>query len=518
MGRRAAPDAVGRRRAAARRVGRPRARHRARAGRRPRSERPSSRELVRRARCTIVRERDRASRSREHGDDCGGCGYVAACPAHPTGAHYGRRRDLLPGIVHAHADRPRHLAPVPPRLAQPVPALDPGERQRARHRARPAGARRAAVRPRARLVPRRRPRRRRARRARLRRPTTACAPSSRDHARRCPDPRGALGHEITRRGSTASRGRRSWRRRGIDALWVHDGVLDARDYKTGQVWSDQRRPTTARRGSRRGCSRRSPRRAGSGCGSRSSTSRPTCVEDPEPFEPDADDLRAIEEELRADGRARCAPRPTSRASPTPTCADPAATARSAPTRPSPGVPVWPMVEAEDGRHHGRVTSCNPSHPRPRRRCSGGAPPSAARAAGPDTSSTMLHDRRRLPAVRAALRARGGLLGRRARDQHRPHRRGVHRRRSSSRSCSPRPTSRWRRCSPILVPLMIAACRSSATRSRRPIWVAVDRALAPAPRPDERLDEQMVGFRSGIPAVRPRLRCSLHDAQGTARLS
>ena len=50
-------------------------------------------------RVTIVRERadDPVARS---GRDCGGCAVVSACPEHRKGAHYGRKRDLLPGILH----------------------------------------------------------------------------------------------------------------------------------------------------------------------------------------------------------------------------------------------------------------------------------------------------------------------------------------------------------------------------------------------------------------------------------
>ena len=74
-----------------------------------------------------------------------------------------------PGHPARHADQPRHLAPVPARMAQPPPVRHPGERQPSWSRARPADARRAAVRARARVVPRRRPRGRRARRPRVRR-------------------------------------------------------------------------------------------------------------------------------------------------------------------------------------------------------------------------------------------------------------------------------------------------------------------------------------------------------------
>jgi hypothetical protein len=54
-----------------------------------------------------------------------------------------------------------------------------------------------------------------------------------NHAQRCPSPARALGHELevvrlSRRGPV-------WIGTGrLDAVWVHDGILDVRDYKTGR--------------------------------------------------------------------------------------------------------------------------------------------------------------------------------------------------------------------------------------------------------------------------------------------
>jgi hypothetical protein len=55
------------------------------------------------------------------------------------------------------------------------------------------------------------------------------------HARRCPDPADAVGHELTQI--------RFWSRPGppfvasarLDAVWRHDGLLDVRDFKTGRA-------------------------------------------------------------------------------------------------------------------------------------------------------------------------------------------------------------------------------------------------------------------------------------------
>lgn len=53
-----------------------------------------------------------------------------------------------------------------------------------------------------------------------------------NHARRCPAPAPALGHELDV--VRVHRGGPVWIATGrLDAVWVHDGVLDVRDYKTG---------------------------------------------------------------------------------------------------------------------------------------------------------------------------------------------------------------------------------------------------------------------------------------------
>jgi PD-(D/E)XK nuclease superfamily len=83
----------------------------------------------------------------------------------------------------------------------------------------------------------------------------------------------------------------------IDAVWVHDGLLDARDYKTGRVELDRvgddprarvqawlLAPAAARRGLRL--------RVSYECLAAET------VDDPRPYEPDADELDTIEEELR----------------------------------------------------------------------------------------------------------------------------------------------------------------------------------------------------------------------------
>jgi hypothetical protein len=82
----------------------------------------------------------------------------------------------------------------------------------------------------------------------------------------------------------------------IDAIWVHDGILDARDYKTGQRWHDRvaddpsawvQAFVLAPHAQRRGLRLRL----------RYEYLAPEVDEDPEPFEPDDDDLEQLAHKL-----------------------------------------------------------------------------------------------------------------------------------------------------------------------------------------------------------------------------
>lgn len=83
----------------------------------------------------------------------------------------------------------------------------------------------------------------------------------------------------------------------IDAIWIHDGVLDARDYKTGSRFSDRVADISAARvqafvlgpaALSRGLRLRL----------RYEYLQPEIDDDPEPWELDDDDLTAVEEEIR----------------------------------------------------------------------------------------------------------------------------------------------------------------------------------------------------------------------------
>jgi hypothetical protein len=84
----------------------------------------------------------------------------------------------------------------------------------------------------------------------------------------------------------------------IDAIWVHDGLLDARDYKTGALWHARVRDVPAAHvqafvlapAARK---RRLQLRL------RYEYLQPEIDDDPEPWEPDDEELDAVEEELRA---------------------------------------------------------------------------------------------------------------------------------------------------------------------------------------------------------------------------
>ena len=118
-----------------------------------------------------------------------------------------------------------------------------------------------------------------------------------NHERKCPTPAEAVGHEL----ELARFHGKPWppfmATARVDAVWAHDGVLDARDYKTGNVWhqrvADDPRaavqlfvlaPLAQERGLRLRL-RYEHLAAG-------------IDDDPEPWEPDEGELEAVSERLR----------------------------------------------------------------------------------------------------------------------------------------------------------------------------------------------------------------------------
>ena len=83
----------------------------------------------------------------------------------------------------------------------------------------------------------------------------------------------------------------------IDAVWIHDGLLDARDYKTGAPWVERVQDDPAARLQAWILARYAQQR-GLTLRLRYELLAAEVVADPEPFEPDADELEAIGEEVR----------------------------------------------------------------------------------------------------------------------------------------------------------------------------------------------------------------------------
>jgi hypothetical protein len=162
------------------------------------------------------------------------------------------------------------------------------------------------------------------------------------HARRCPSPCEAVGHEM----ELARFHREPWppfmATARLDAVWVHDGMLDARDYKTGKVWyasvgEDPRAlvqayvlaPLAAARGLRLRI--------------RYEHLATEVEEDPEPWEPDADELASAEERMRSHVEAVHAETQWEGVADVATCGY--CRFRSiCPDSASAGEPLWPMVD------------------------------------------------------------------------------------------------------------------------------------------------------------------------------
>jgi hypothetical protein len=295
------------------------------------------------SRVAVVEERI-ADPSAEPGYDCGGCGFVAACPEHRRGAHYGRRRDLLPGILHVTPTsldtwrrcprewRNRHLLGIPASDSHPGPVHGQQMHDVLRFVHEQGSCRDATH---------------------VDDVLLAHGFDDNDrmrgelarHTQRCPDPAQALAHELTRARFSHHPTTPFMATARLDALWLHDGLLDARDYKTGQVWSDRVADDAQ---ARLQAWVLAPLAEARGLRLRVAFEHLNAevVDDPEPFLPDADDLLAIEAELRAEVteiRSEVAfagvadPDVCHRCNYRSICPDSAVA----------GVPMWPVVDAED---------------------------------------------------------------------------------------------------------------------------------------------------------------------------
>lgn len=293
-------------------------------------------------RLQIVRERTEDPTA-SNGDDCRGCGYVAACPEHPSGAHFGSRRDFLPGIVSVTPTgldtwhrcrrdwRNAYVLSIPSsdNAGNTVHGQQVHDLLRFIHR---SGSCQDDAHIRDALE------------ANGFEPDTRVHVELTNHARRCPTDAVALGHEITRARFHRKPMPPFMATARLDALWQHDGILDARDYKTGQVWSEQ---LSLDRQARLQAWVLAPLAEQRGLRLRIAFEHlsPDVDEDPEPFEPDADDLAAIEEELRATVEAMRTESDYRGVADSEVCRT--CRYRSiCPDSASIGVPIWPAVDAE----------------------------------------------------------------------------------------------------------------------------------------------------------------------------
>jgi PD-(D/E)XK nuclease superfamily len=284
-----------------------------------------------------------ATPTAEQGADCGNCTFVAACPEHRKGAHHGKRRDLLPGIIHVTPTnldcwrrcprewRNQYLFNIPASDTDPSPVH--GQQMhdvlRLVHE---GGSCRDQVhvddvleghgfdandRMRGELA---------------------------RHTIRCPDRAETLGHELTRARFSHHPTAPFMATARFDALWVHDGVLDARDYKTGQVWSERVAEDAQ---ARLQAWVLEPLADQLGLRLRIAFEHLAAevVDDPEPFLPDGEDLVAIEAELRHEVEAIRAETTFSGVADADVCHR--CRYRSiCPDSAVQGVPMWPVVEEE----------------------------------------------------------------------------------------------------------------------------------------------------------------------------
>jgi hypothetical protein len=117
------------------------------------------------------------------------------------------------------------------------------------------------------------------------------------HAARCPQGAVALGHEVDCVRFHREPMPKFLASARIDAAWVHDGTLDARDYKTGSPWGDLADDVRAR--VQAWVLAPLARERGLTLRLRYEYLAPEAGDDPPPFDPDPETLEGIEEELRS---------------------------------------------------------------------------------------------------------------------------------------------------------------------------------------------------------------------------
>jgi hypothetical protein len=119
------------------------------------------------------------------------------------------------------------------------------------------------------------------------------------HAQRCPSDDSTGGaHELTMARFHRGPQPMFMATARIDAIWIHDGLLDARDYKTGRLWHERVADVPAAK-VQAFVLEEAARKRGLRLRLRYEYLSADVTEDPDAWEPDADDMVAIEEELRA---------------------------------------------------------------------------------------------------------------------------------------------------------------------------------------------------------------------------
>ena len=123
------------------------------------------------------------------------------------------------------------------------------------------------------------------------------------HAQRCPsgdsDPqrKGGSAHEVTLARFHRQPQPMFMATARIDAIWLHDGLLDARDYKTGRLWHERVADVPAAKVQAYVLDKAARRRE-LRLRLRYEYLSADVPDDPDPWEPDSDDMAAVEAELR----------------------------------------------------------------------------------------------------------------------------------------------------------------------------------------------------------------------------
>lgn len=168
------------------------------------------------------------------------------------------------------------------------------------------------------------------------------------HAQRCPSPAEHAKHELAVARFHRLAPPMFMATGRLDAVWQHDQLLEIRDYKTGSVVTE-RIVDDPRARLQAWLAAPIAERLGLQLRVRYEHLAAEILDDPEPFEPDADDLVAIEEELRATAaaiQAAAAAHEFPAVSETEVCRF--CRYRSiCPESASPGVPTWPTPPDPD---------------------------------------------------------------------------------------------------------------------------------------------------------------------------